>query len=150
MKKLAQFILPLFLFVVLIAGVGGCHTNKLAGGGAYTSLVTNTVSGVVTTNTDLAFFVTDSAFTGLQGTIDGVFKYEQDNRAALWSISPNIKLSLDAIRPTASEIVVRYLALREIYKVSKTPGNLTPLQTALGDIKPVAAKIVLIIPNKGQ
>ncbi len=140
MKKL------LFLWIVAIAmcvgaALTGCKTSNLEVGGAYSQ--TNTVP-------DKAFFAVDSAFTLAHSMVNAAFESERENRQLLWKISPNIKHSLDAIRPTAWDLTVRYTAARKTYLKQPIPANLTRLQTFLSGMQNLANTAQAALNTKGN
>lgn len=125
---------------LLLTGAGCAHTPTLETGGTYAA--TNAAP-------DLAFYVADSAFDTAYSTLEGAFKFERDNRDALWKISPDIKHTLDKIRPTAWDVVQRYSRSRAVYMAHPAPANLTPLQTVVDDAQRLAATALAALP-KGQ
>jgi hypothetical protein len=140
----------LFAFAVLIAPLGltGCNlfggSKNLEAGGAYApasfQVVTNS-SGIVSTNItalaapDPAFYAVDASFDLAMTTIDGLFKWERNNRAFLWKISPSIKHSLDAIRPQAWSAITLYTSARQGYMASPTPDGLSTMQMLLSKLQ---------------
>lgn len=142
LSLIAFLLLPVFLI-----GCAGAN-SKLEVGGAYapaTFQVATNSSGGISTNVvqtlvpDLAFYAADATFDLAYSTIDGAFKFERDNRSMLWSISPNIKHTLDGIRPTAWKVVQRYTAARAAYMANPTPVGLSLLQDAATKIQALAA-----------
>src|SRR5262245_2666148 len=121
MNRKKTFTALLSLSVGLLAG---CVGKRLEPGGAYAPggfVVTTNTGGVGETNfmptaqADMAFYVADSSYDLAYSIIDGAFKFERDNRAALWRVSPSIKHTLDEIRPKALEIHKRWAAARQAY-----------------------------------
>src|SRR5258707_8090524 len=105
MKTLKLTIIGLALCVSAFL-ILGCNKSTLEPGGAYAQ--TNQVP-------DLVFFQIDSAFDLAYSAIDAAFLFEFQNRPMLWTISPNIKHTLDSIRPQAVAARDKYLAARTIY-----------------------------------
>jgi len=134
MKKLV--IAAAFVAALLV----GCAERqaRLETGGAYAQ------EGYVP---DMTFYQMDSAFKFANGTLDSAFKIEEDNRALLWSIDPNIKRSLDAIRDDAWMFKTNYLAAREVYKSTPVPANLEPLQLYLSKLQQLEATAKLVVSN---
>jgi hypothetical protein len=134
----------------------GCFGNQhLENGGAYapgTNIVATTADGTSTTNfvaasaSDLAFFQVESAFDFAYSTIDAVFTIERDNRLLLWKISPDIKHTLDKLRPEAVEIRNDYIKARIAYQANPVPANLSQMQTILARIENTAAAVQAAIP----
>jgi hypothetical protein len=133
----------------------GC-TKQLAQGGAYapgiTTSSTNSTGGIVlaftpTTAPDYGFFVVDSAFSLAYTTLDTAFTIERDNRAFLWKLDPNIKHTLDSIRPDSVKWKNAYLDARKSYLLTATPAGLSAMQTALTQIQNAAAAAAAAIPK---
>lgn len=133
----------------------GCQ-GKLAPGGAYAPtkvVITTDASGASVTNVvpteapDYAFFAVDSSFDFAYAALDAVFTFEQNNRLMLWQISPNIKHSLDQLRPEAATIVRGYVTARASYIANPTPAGLSALQTALSQIQAAAKAAQAAIPS---
>ena len=117
----------------------GCKTGnaRLETGGAYAA------EG---TQADLAFYQVDAAYNVAHGILDGVFKFESDNRDQLWRVSPDIKHSLDLIRPAAVLWNGRYLEARAAYKLVPVPANLSPMHTALAKVQQLQASAQTLLP----
>lgn len=139
MKIIRWTLLTLALPLCLATGwfVTGCH-KTLEPGGAYAA--TNTVA-------DLPFYQIDSGFRAAYGTLDAAFKWERDNRLDLWKISPSIKHDLDAIRPTAAEVVQNYAVARTAYKANPTPAGLSQLSTILAKAQQLMQTAQAVINN---
>ena len=143
--------LRIIIGIALIVGLSfGCKTSTLAPGGAYNISTTNIVTGAVTNKPDITFFAIDSAFDLAYKTVDGIFLFEQQNRDALWAISPDIKHALDKARPVASNIVQRYVVARAAYMANSSSGNLTSLQGILDEIKALSTSIQTALPKPKQ
>lgn len=136
------------LFLILPVFLTGCAGHRLQPGGAYsagsftTILDANGVTSTVFTATsapDFAFFAVDSSYDLAYSTLDGVFKFERENRAILWKVSPNIKHALDEIRIQAIAVNSQYLRARETYKANPIPANLGVLQETLARVQALAA-----------
>lgn len=131
-------LLVLCSFIPLLAGLSFACKKTLEPGGAYAA--TNTVP-------DLTFYQVDAGFRAAYGTLDSAFNWERDNRADLWKISPKIKHDLDAIRPTAAEVVRNYAVARTAYKASPTPAGLSQLQTILAKAQQLMQTAQAVINN---
>lgn len=131
MKKLSQFVLPLFLFVAVAAGVSSCKTARLQDGGAYAP--TNEVGEVI--YNDLGLALADASYKFAYETALTVFRYERDNRVAIFTVAPGVKRELDKLRPTVVDIDQRWALARKTYRLSPTPEGLTTLQTILAEIQ---------------
>ena len=109
---------------------------------------TNYVPVVFTNQTvapDMGFYLCDSAFSLAYDTLETGFKYERDNRAALWKLSPNIKHTLDQIRPEAAQAVLMYSAARNVYKKNPTPTGLSLLQTILAKVQVLSSSVAAAV-----
>lgn len=129
----------------------GCKAT-LQPGGAYAPVVVLTNSaGVVVTNTvvtaDMGFYLSDSTFVLAESALDTVFRFERDNRTALWRVSPNIKHTLDKIRPDAVQAVMAYKSARSAYRANPTPGGLDLLQTILSKVQAVSTAAAAAVTN---
>ncbi len=131
----------------------GCQlgAKKLEVGGDYAPanfVVSTDAQGLTTTNVtatqapDIMLYALDSSFDLAESTIQGVFKAERDNRAFLWSVSPQIKHSLDKIRPVAWDVIRRYTQARSVYLANPTPANLTVMQELLSKGKALALSAI--------
>lgn len=134
MKRLSSVLAVIALSSVLWMG---CKST-LEPGGAYAP--TNAAP-------DKAFYVADGAFMVAAGTLDTVFRFERDNRAALWKLSPNIKHTLDKIRPEAATAVVAYKAAREQYEKQPTPVGLDLLNTVLSKLSALSSAAAAAVTN---
>lgn len=129
----------LFVVLTLFLGVGtGCkNTNaRLEPGGAYTVPAP-----------DYAFYAIDASYDLAYSSIDAAFKFEYDNRAYLFGISPQIKHTLDSIRPQAADANKQYLLARAAYISNPTPAGLTGLQAILTKVQQFASAIAAILPK---
>jgi hypothetical protein len=152
MKKLK---LEWGLAIVTIAlavtcALSGC-AHKLELGGAYRPATTNAAGILVdSTSPDYGFFVVDLAFSTAYSAIDAALTFERNNREMLWKVSPDIKHNLDAIRPVAWDITVRYAKARKQYLANPLPAGLTTLQNVLGEIQKIAGVAARAVPTKGN
>lgn len=139
------FVLSLALALVLPA----CQHAALAPGGAYAP--TNSV-GTATAAPDVTFYQVDQAFSLAYGIIQGVFKFELDNREYLWGLNPKIKRTLDGIRPDVVNAIQNYDIARRAYQASPTPTGLSTLQTVLSKAQQLATTAQAVTSNlqKGQ
>lgn len=97
---------------------------------------------------DKAFYVSDAAYQVGYKLIDAAFNFERDNRAYLWNVSPNIKHTLDQIRPQAVAANAEYLNARAVYMKYPVPANLSTLQTALAKIQQLATTAQSLLPKQ--
>lgn len=143
MKKL----IPLFL-VVAVAGCGIFAKNRLEKGGPYSGYAfaySTNATGQVTTNIVLVsasnypFFAVDSSFELSWSVVNAAFTFERNNRKLLWEVSPNIKHTLDKLRPQAWSVWKSYAAARTVYKANPIPANLTAMQQILAQMQAIAA-----------
>lgn len=116
----------------------GCGTTRLELGGAYAQ--TNQVP-------DLQFYQIEAAYDLAYSTLDGVFKFEEDNRAGLWKLNPKIKQTLDKIRPQAWDYNVEYLTARAAYKANPVPSGLTTLQTISTKLQQLLLTAQAVLPK---
>jgi hypothetical protein len=145
------------LFTAVMMSVGtlawsGCNKSTLAPGGAYApaTFVTNADGTVTTTQTvmsDMAFYITEASFLLAASTIDTAFRFEAENEMMLWRISPEIKHTMDKIRPDATQAVMAYKAARNEYKKHPTPTGLDLLQTLLSKVQQVATSAAAAVQN---
>lgn len=124
----------------------GCK-KTLEPGGAYSPVQTNATTGAVTAAPDIGFFTADSAFWAAFTTIDTVFTLERDNRALFESISPEIKHSLDKIRPTAVDVRNGYLKARQAYMAHPTPEGLQGIEEILAKLQQLAVAVSAALPQ---
>ncbi len=122
----------------------GCQSSRLEIGGSYAP----GTNGVSTVKADMPLFVVDSAFDLAYSTIDATFKFERDNRLLLWKISPNIKHTLDVLRPQALKVAKEYLLVRAVYKNNPVPANLTALQSVLLKMQQLSVAAQAALPSK--
>lgn len=125
----------------------GCGKTTLQTGGAY-AIVVGTTNMIATAAPDAAFYLVDSAFDFAYSSINAAFQFERDNRAYLWKLSPDIKHTLDKIRPGAVDAVKRYARARKAYMKNSTPPGLSVLQNILGEVQKVATATQAAIPSK--
>ena len=122
----------------------GCQT-KLASGGAYAPTAADGTAAP-----DLVFYQTDSAFDLVHAVFDFAFKAERENRAYLWKLSPNIKHTLDKLRPDALKVVADYTIAREAYQANPSPPGLSTLQGLLARAKQISAAVSAVLPSTLQ
>ena len=131
-----------FGFWVLVFCPGCALGPRLETGGAYSA--TTTAAALP------ELYVLDSSFDLAYTALDGVVKFERDNRATLWEISPRIKQSLDKLRIEAAVLVADYGTAREAYLKNPTPATGSVLQTTLGKIQSANAAALTVIQKKGN
>jgi hypothetical protein len=137
--KLKDTSLPLILCLLLPLGMlVGCGKTTLEPGGAYAQ---------INQQPDKPFLIVDGAFDLAYTAVDATFKWEQDNRAKLWKLSPDIKHTLDKIRPDALKAKNQYLAARAVYKKNPTPAGLSDLQLILATVQKISASASAVIPK---
>lgn len=134
MKKFCLFLAVLSLSIGLWTG---CKST-LEPGGAYSPVTTN-VAGVVINSPDIGLYTADSAFIAAYSILDLAFKFERDNRLMLWKISPDIKHSIDKIRPGAETAVQAYKAARADYLQHPSPQGLDLMNSIILKIQQVAS-----------
>jgi hypothetical protein len=143
MKNKLMFMTAMALAVAAI-GLTGCKTPQLAAGGAYSPgefVLTTNSTGAVSTNfvatsaPDVAFFVADQTYNAAYSIVDSAFKWEADNREQLYTLFPQIKKTLDGIRPTAWNIQRRWAFARKAYEDNPISANLTTIQAIVAEIQ---------------
>lgn len=132
--------LMLLLSTLILTLVDGCKsTPNLEMGGAYAP---------VNAQAQPDLFIADSAYKLAYDTVDGVFKFERDNRAALQKISPGIKAGLDKIRPIAWKIDQRWCTARQAYVATPGAGSLSTLQGILAEMQRLIPAAQALISTK--
>jgi len=116
----------------------------LAPGGAYAPVDAN---GNPIQAPDMVFYNIDAAYDLAYSTVDAAFRFERDNRTLLWKVSPQIKHTLDSIRPQAVSANADYLRARAAYMANPTPAGLTALQTVLSKISQLATAAAAALPK---
>lgn len=142
--------LHLLILAGAVLAIAGCIT-RLEPGGAYAPLaITNATTGVITPAPvpDMAFYTIDATYALTWAAMDGAFAFEKANRLALWRLSPNIKHSLDQIRPQAWAINVQYHKARDAYKAVPVPANLAALEQSLARTRQLLAAITAVLPQQ--
>lgn len=134
--------LSLIIIAAALVGFGfGCSTERLEIGGSYAQ--PGQTPDLILFQTDSAF---DLAFTATQAT----FKFERDNREMLWKVSPDIKHSLDAARPTAFQCGQEYQRARAAYLLSPTPEGMDTLKTVLSKMSSIYSSVVVVLKDVQQ
>jgi len=140
---------PLWIFAALVLPIAltACKTPRLEPGGAYAP--TNSVGQVVYSDTGL--MLSDASYKLAYETVGAVFKFERDNRIAIWKLSPVVKSELDNLRPQVVDIDRRWAMARKTYRSNPTPAGLTAVQSILSEIQriiPVVQQQMNPIYNK--
>jgi hypothetical protein len=145
--KLISGIFTLSIMCACIALTPGCAT-KLEQGGAYAPITTNADGTVMATaQPDIGLFAADASFDLAVSALDTAFKFERDNRALLWKISPEIKHGMDAIRPKAVEVKLKYAVARSAYLANPIAPSLDTLQQVLAEAKALSAAAQAVLPK---
>lgn len=139
MKKVFLFI---GLAAISVSLFLGCGKATLESGGAYAPANTN----VVDTAVAVSFYNTDLSYKVAWSAINTVFEFERNNRALLWNLSPNIKKTLDEIRPQAVAANAKYLAARQAYLDTPDQPGLDILHTILADLQKLVASVQVVLP----
>ena len=143
----APLILAAALCLGIVAGFGCKQT--LEQGGAYAPVTTNAAGQIeVIQAPDLAFFEVDFAFDALYNLADTAFSFERNNRAVLWKLSPDIKHTLDQVRPSFDQAAREYALARQAYLQNPIPANLDTLGTILARMKAISAAAQAAISNQ--
>jgi hypothetical protein len=138
MKGTMKKLINLTLLLAALFALPACSTTKLETGGAY---------AVQGSQPDLAFYTVDASFDMAYAAFDTAFTFERENRKALWALSPSIKHALDAVRPTAVQVVKEYGTARKAYMANPTPAGLTTLQTVIAKAQQLAETAKAALPN---
>lgn len=148
--RLRFAVLTFAITALCLAPLTGCKSNKLAAGGAYAPanpVVTDGATNwVATAAPDPVFYSTDLAFDFAYTLVDTAFTFEKNNRQLLWSLSPEIKQTLDKLRPQAAAVVNAYTAARKRYIANPTPAGLSQLTTLLSQIQNLSAAAQAALP----
>ena len=150
MNRLKMTIAEIVITVTMLVAIAlmGCKSGKLELGGAYRPSTTNAAGQVVDAAApDYAFFVCDLAFSTAYSAVDAALTFEKNNRKLLWGVSPEIKHTLDKIRPVAWSAVQKYSRARRVYLTSPTPAGLSTLQNLLSEIQKIAASAQAALPK---
>lgn len=141
LKSFSNLIALIVLSVGLLSPIGpvGCSKTTLEAGSQYS------LEGQ---KPDKAFYAADAAFELSYSLANTAFEFEQKNRQLLWSLSPDIKRTLDRIRPQAKEVAVAYAQARKAYTAYPTPAGLSTLETVLGRMQQIASAAQAALPKK--
>lgn len=129
-KVFVSLLSAISITAIVGCGSGGCKSSTLEPGGVYAP--TNAAGEVVYSDRELA--LSDASYKLAYETVQSVFKFEKDNRQALWEISPDIKKALDAGRTNAVAIDRRWAQARNTYKKNPTPEGIGTLQSILSEL----------------
>lgn len=129
------------LFCAALIGAGCQIGQRLEPGGAYSHTETSAAMPEL--------YVADATFDLAYSALDGVFKFERDNRQTLWKISPEIKHTLDKLRKEAGQLVKDYAIARAAYLASPTPAGATELQIFAARLSALNASALAVIQTKG-
>lgn len=142
-KKLltAVFSLALAGLWGLLTTCTGCKTT-LEPGGAYAPVTinTNATTGVVTTNTapDVLLYRVDLSYRLAKTAFYEVSQWEAENRTNLWTLSPEIKHTLDHARTDFKKWERDFVTARDAYVASPNQAQGSLLEKVLAKL--VAAK----------
>lgn len=146
-KKHTLNILTIGLALMLVIGeflFMGCQ-HKLELGGAYApGYYTTNTDGTLSTNftasaqADVLLFGLDAAYKFAYSTVNNAFTYERSNEAALWKLSPDIKHTLDDLRPKAKSVRLDWAKARAAYLDNPSPANLSALQSVVAKVQSFA------------
>lgn len=135
MKKLNKWFLLALVLAPILWMAPGCKTPTLQPGGAYAP--TNS-AGVQVIAPDIGFYQVEAGFKFAHEAVMTAFDLEYSNRALLWKIAPDIKKTLDGIRPDFNYAVLQYATARDTYRANPTPANLTGMDFWLSKMKQLA------------
>lgn len=154
--RLSKLFTPRFGALMLAVGMTlavasfstGCGHATLEPGGSYAPLPITNVDGTVTApRADFELFVADQSFLLAKDAVSTVMTFERDNRALLWSVSPQIKHSLDKLRPQVLEAETRYAYARRVYLAQPGPENLNTLQGILTELQRLSTTAQAVLPQ---
>jgi ABC-type uncharacterized transport system auxiliary subunit len=148
MKRIAPLILAgaTFAMVALsLAPLTGCK-GQLEPGGAYAPAVTNGTNVVATSAPMMDLYITDSAFNAAYDTVDLALSVERNNRALIKANWPEVKSTLDGIRPQIVAGIQDYGRFKKAYLANPTPANLDKLSNSLSKFRQLASSITAAIP----
>jgi hypothetical protein len=131
------------LFACLALAFTGCKAS-LQTGGAYAPV---DAAGAATVQPDMSFYVADAAYNLAYSVVDAAFKFEYDNRALLWKASPQIKHTLDGVRPQAVAANLEWAKARQVYMLNPVPANLSALQAILAKVQQLAQTATSVLPK---
>lgn len=130
--------------LVAMIGLVGCKT-KLEPGGAYAP--TNELGQV---QENLPFEITDLAWKMTYDVADSVFSFERRNRVTLWNISPDIKHTLDKLRPKFWSIVQAWARARKAYEEYPSPAGLDTANNVVTELQRLLPAIQAAIPESAR
>jgi hypothetical protein len=141
MKKLISITAAVLVCAALLPVLFGCASGnaRLETGGAYAR--TNNAP-------DYAFYAIEVSYDLALSSFKTASRLEIDNRQLFWNLSPDIKHTLDVIRPQALAADRAYSKARAVYISNPTPAGLSGLQTLLGQFQQLAAAAVSSIPKE--
>ncbi len=103
--------------------------------------------GAALAQPDMALFTADSAFKLAYTGIDLVFAFERDNRAMLKALSPDIKATIDIVRPQAVACRNAYAKARTTYIANPTPAGLDRLNSVISKIQQLTLTAQAVLPK---
>jgi len=139
-KRIQNVSISVLLLLSLLAFTPGCKSSRLETGGAYAP---------TEETSDPAFYAVDSAYALAFASVNAAFEIERNNRLFLWNLSPEIKHTLDRIRPKAVEADKDYIQLREDYKKLPSGNKLDALRLILAKVQEFATESQGALPNTG-
>ncbi len=143
-KNMIRFLRTFLTVTFAVMFMAGCASKKLESGGAYAPTDS---TGAATAAPDLPLFTVDSAYRIAYNTVDSIFTIEKDNRDLLWKMNPEIKHTLDRIRPQAWEANVKFHTARNAYIANPVPANLAVLQQILATMQQLVATATAVLPK---
>lgn len=140
-RKFNLILLALALLMpgVALLGPTGCKNPRLEVGGPYSP--TNSAP-------DVALYQVDSAYLLAYNVLDTAFTIERNNRQLLWDLSPDIKKTLDTIRPEAVRVRNDFHTARTAYVKSPSTAGMTILEQILASVQKLASAAQAVIATK--
>lgn len=139
-KRISNCVALLLVSIGLFVTTGSsCRGDRLEPGGAYAPTQVDPLTGVVTPTSapDIQIFIIDTLYKLTFSSVDLIFDLERSNERFFWSISPDIKHTLDKLRIPTWEINVEFHRARDAYDANPTPAGLSTLETILGRMRQV-------------
>lgn len=139
--RLKHLLQATLIALVLATTASTCSSKRLEPGGAYAP---------AGQQADMQFYAVDAAYDLAYYTIEAVFTFEMNNEVALWKLSPDIKHTLDKIRPQAWAANLEYHKARDAYMKNPVPANLSTLQAVVAKLQQLAVTASAVVPQQSK
>jgi hypothetical protein len=144
MKKFLSLFACALLLCAITVLPGCAGTPRLEKGGAYAPVGED---GQTFIAPDVGFAIAEMGFKVTHLAIKLAFDLEFNNRVVFWNISPEIKKTLDKLRPVVNQAIIEYDLARTAYMANPTPAGLSTLQTVLSKLKQLSLTAEAVIPK---